>query len=142
MVRDPVKRFLSAYANRVVYYEELSDKFIGDSASERGVPVNPDLHEFVEHLFVYREISNSIRLHTQPLVYFLGDDSSFYDRVFDISEMTDFDALVSSHIKKPYSTPHLQTGGPKIPVSELTDKEILKIKKFYEADYRAYGEYF
>lgn len=139
MVRHPVKRFLSAYSNRVVFYEELSDHFIGAEARKLCIPTNPTLSEFVEHLFLYRSISKSIWLHTQGLCYFLGSDATYYDRLFDISQMDDFSTLISAHLGFDFNVPHLQTGGPKISMGDLSGAETRKIIDFYANDYEHYG---
>lgn len=141
IVRDPVRRFLSAYANRVVFYKELSEAQIGEAARREGVAVDPTLQEFIEHIETYRSISGSIRLHTDPLVHFLGNDAGFYDEVFDVRDLPRFDQRVAAHIGAAYSTPHLQTGGPKIDASELTSDELALIKERYEEDYAVYGRY-
>ncbi|MEV8468154.1 sulfotransferase family 2 domain-containing protein [Fluviibacterium sp. DFM31] len=141
IVRDPVKRFLSAFSNRVVHYGELSQRYIGDAAKEEGVPVNPDIEEFIDHLEVYRRISRSIRLHTDPIIDFLGDDPGYYDHVFDMSEIKAFDATVSEHIGRHFETPHLQTGGPKIKSDVLSEKRLEKVRAFYARDSEIYGKF-
>ena len=142
MVREPVSRFLSAYSNRVVYYKELSKDHIGPGAEENGVPVNPSLQDFVLHLEIYRKLSEPIRLHTDPLCTFLGRNASFYDRVFGLREMKEFDRTISERVGRTYSTPHLQTGGPKLTESDLLPTESKKIREFYAIDYDRYGRWF
>ncbi|WOI35321.1 sulfotransferase family 2 domain-containing protein (plasmid) [Tritonibacter scottomollicae] len=142
MVRDPVRRFLSAYSNRVGYYRELSAEALGDDHLGNGIIPNPSIHEFIDGLSKYRNASGSIRLHTEPLKVFLGSDPSFYDQIFNIRKIDQFDKVVSDWIGDSFSTPHLQTGGEKIGVSELSVSELKKIRKFYEDDYELFGEYF
>lgn len=131
MVRDPVKRLLSAYSNRVGHYRELSERHIGDSDLTR----DPDLHEFIANFDAYRAASASIRLHTDPLVRFLGEDSGYYHRIFSIHKMNELTEALGHEI------PRVQTGGEKIDASELTAAELDFIKSFYAKDYEIYGAY-
>lgn len=132
MVRDPVLRFLSAYSNRVGFYKELSEKNIAGS----GLKPDPDIHEFIASLQEYRSASRSIWLHTAPLVVFLGEDPTYYDRIFDISEIADLAATLG--VEK---ISHEQTGGEKIDPAILSSDELSKVINFYAADYRFYGQF-
>lgn len=128
VVRDPVKRFLSAYGNRVVFHNDLN------------VDRPPPLDEFVERLDEYRQVP-SIKRHFAPMHRFLGIWPGFYDRIFDISELAQLTEYCAQH-GAPLTIPHAQTGGPKIPGSELTAAIRNKVMSFYRRDYRIYGKYF
>jgi hypothetical protein len=142
MVRDPVSRFLSAYSNRVLYYKELSAERIGDRLAESGLPPDPSLSVFVDFFDEYRLASNSIRIHTDPMVFYIGADPSFYDHIFNIRQIKQFDQVVSEYIGRKYETPHIQAGGPKLERSTLSDSQTEKIMMFYASDYKFYKEWF
>lgn len=94
LVRDPVERLLSAYANRVVEMKVLSEKFEDDSAFEKlGVQKNPPIHTFVRNIDKYRILSRPVLHHTDPFTAFLGHDISYFDHVFtfnQLAELVDF----------------------------------------------------
>lgn len=114
LVRDPVKRFLSCYSNRVGYYRELSSKHIGGKIADTSVKPDPDIHEFIENFETYRNLSNSISYHSDPMVKYLGSNSGFYTRVFRFSEIEDLRLEISRHVGHNVEFPRIQTGGEKI----------------------------
>jgi hypothetical protein len=142
LVRDPLRRFLSCYANRVVHYRELSASALPPGRLGPDLPPDPDLHTFIDLLDDYRAISPSIRLHTQPLHFFLGPQSGFYDCIFDISDIAAFDGVVARHCSRPFRSPHLQTGGPKLDPGDLTPDQTANLQQRYQQDWDIYGQYF
>ena len=52
VIRDPVKRFLSAYSNRVRFHRALGRKRITEEQVKLGAKPNPTLEEFVERYVV------------------------------------------------------------------------------------------
>lgn len=142
MVRNPVRRFLSAYSNRVIYYREVSEQNLARHELEEGLAPDPSLREFVENLEAYRRASNSIRLHTDPLWHFLGREANFYNYIFNIRQIKEFDEVLSSLLGREFVTPHLQSGGPKLTESDLTAGERMKIEQFYHLDYEIFGQWF
>ena len=142
LVRDPVRRLLSCYANRVVHFRELSVKVLGSGAFSAELPPDPDLATFLARLDGYRAISRSIWLHSQPLVYFLGQDQSFYDHLFDITRISEFDETIRAHTGRPFRSPHLQTGGPALGREDLSRAQVQAIRSRYDEDWRAFGSLF
>lgn len=142
VVRDPVKRFLSAYSNRVGYYNELSQDKLPTEAIDGGLKPTPSLDVFIEDLKKYQNYSFSIRLHTQPLTFFLGHNPLFYDKVFRIEEISEVEAILSQHLSEDIKFPKLQTGGEKIPIDRLGRDQLARVKSFYKSDYDVFGQYF
>lgn len=142
VVRDPVTRFLSAYSNRVVHYKALAPKKLKDEYIERGAVPNPTIEEFINNFHLYRRASEEIKHHTDPLVKFVGDDKNYFEKVFTVNELDDFEKWMSKRLAKQVVLPHLQSGGPKILADDIDRKLIRKIQEFYEADYESYGVFF
>ncbi|MCP4380932.1 MAG: sulfotransferase family protein [Hyphomicrobiales bacterium] len=70
IVRDPVKRVLSAYANRVLMEKVGPGR--AKSLKRAGLSVKPTLDEFLAKFHRYRKVSKIIRNHTIPQVEYVG----------------------------------------------------------------------
>ena len=76
ILRDPVKRFLSVYSNRVVFYKELSQEHLqkseqGRQILEKNLTCTPNLHEFITNFLEYKR-EPSLWHHTKPIYYILS----------------------------------------------------------------------
>lgn len=142
VVRDPVRRFLSCYSNRVLYHKELSEKKLGDAALADGLRPNPTLSEFVDNLDLYRKHSWSITHHSEPQVFFFGSDPQYFSRIYDIRELDELCSDLSKLTGEPVAIGREQTGGPKIDIDSLSSAEIAKVRSFYHKDYDTFGDRF
>ena len=140
VVRDPVKRFLSGYTNRLFHHKDLKKVSDADLAA-KGLVREPELDEFVFRLEDYMATSRAVRHHFLPMVNYLGRRPRRFDRIFDIREL---DALSTYCNEAGFSMElkHFQTGGKKLSEDVLDAKMRDKLLKFYAADYRAYGKFF
>ena len=141
MVREPVKRFLSAYSNRVLYHKELSVEKVGKNLAALGLEPDPDVHLFIARLGAYKQTSQSIRGHTRPMAAFLGEDPGLYDRIYCISEIETFRQDIAQRVNMDIEMPHKQAEGPKIDASALSTAEIEKIRSLYSKDYELFGDF-
>jgi hypothetical protein len=142
VVRDPIRRFLSCYSNRVVNLRNLSQKAAGPRLAAAGLPPDPDLPTFVANLEAYAAAVPDIHHHALPQVDFLGSDPAFYARVFGMGELDAFLAEVERVTgRSGLVIPRLQTGGPKIEPDALSATERAKLVQFYAADTAIYGRY-
>lgn len=141
LVRDPVKRLLSAYSNRVVYHGNISPEAARQAGRLKRLKPNPDLHEFVDRLEAYMAIQD-IRGHCRPMIDFLGEDAGYFHRVYSLSEIDVFLEDVSNVVGRKVEAGRYQTGGPKLDPSELTNNQIAKIHRFYKDDYKAFSHIF
>lgn len=146
LTRDPVRRFLSMYANRVVHHGELGAKSRAAPALRAaGLPFNPGINVLVERLEEYRAAVRSVHHHTLPMVGFLGDNLSVFDRLFDISQLGE----AVSEIRQFWSAqgveipagaipdfPRRQTGGPKLSSRILDEEAFERLLVLYADDYR------
>ena len=140
VIRDPIRRFLSGYTNRIEHNDDLkhTDPAVLKAA---GLSRTPDLEEFIARLEQYCAINLSIRHHFQPTIDFLGTRPQRYDRVFgmqELDEISRYCAAAGAHI----ALPHLQTGGAKLKTDVLTAPMQTRLKAFYAADYRHWGAFF
>ncbi len=142
MVRDPVRRFLSAYGNRVLHHRELSWKLAGRKLRELGLEATPDLDLFIDRYEDYPQAHPSILHHTRPMVDFLGSDPDYFARVYRFEELPQFVADISERIGRPVEIGHEQTGGPKFKPSDLSAAQLRKLQEIYKRDYEVFGACF
>ena len=135
LVRDPIKRFISAYRNRIHGHEEAAHWKL----RQQGLPLDlkpfPSLNEFAHDLKAYQALVPSLRHHTQPMVSFLGRNPGFYDRIFMMDDIASLEALLSERAGQPISLPVTQTGGPHYKVDELGAGEVDLLRRYYRDDY-------
>lgn len=152
VIREPISRFISAYANRVIYYQELSDRVVyKDRLLEAGLKLNPDINYFVDNLAQYQELSDrwTILHHTRPLTDFIGKDLDIYTKIYQINEINlirnDILAYPANSHLDPQTIPEipkLQTGGPKLELNILTPKSFQKLVEYYATDYEILKDYY
>lgn len=142
VVRDPLKRFLSCYSNRVVHHGELGPKRIPQAFKDRGALPNPTLKQFIDRFEIYHEAAQTIRNHSRPFVNILGRDPGYFHGIYRIEEIEVFRGRVAEIVGgEPVLRRH-QTGGPKLSPDDLTAAEVRKIRALYEEDYDIFGRFF
>ncbi len=143
VVRDPVERFLSSYANRVIYYEELSEQKINlDLAYKLGLRLDPPLDLFIDRLDEYRLASPSVRHHTEPQSYFYGHDLAYFTHVYRIRDLPLLARDLSEMMGREITIPYEQSGGPKIPIGALSGAQLKRVIELYSGDYALLRPYF
>ena len=141
-VRDPIARLLSAYSNRVLHHNELSEQAAGAKLDALGLAPRPDLETFVDNLADYQKAHPSIWHHTRRAISFLGTDLNYYSRIYTLSEMKAFEADIEVRTGTKMTVGHEQTGGKKFRADDLSSKALKKLRAFYAEDYKIYGDYF
>jgi hypothetical protein len=109
VLRDPIERIVSAYKNRVIHFGELKE----ETLKKHGINpklANPSFPQFVEHFFQYRKVPK-IQHHTNELNYFLGTDPSYYDKIFNLKNISSLPEFIETKFKIKIDLPHFMTGG-------------------------------
>lgn len=114
LVRDPVRRVLSAYSNRVVHYGELSQQAAGPALEAAGLAPDPDFDLFMANITGYMRCSMSIARHLSHQDAFLGKSKDYFTRIFRVEDMASFEAWMNERFGTTSSVPRLQEGGPKL----------------------------
>lgn len=126
IVRDPVKRFVSGYTNRVLHYKEIP---------------YVDFDQFLSNFDFYYKNYSAITWHLSPQTRFLGKDSSYYTHVFNTSEINKVANLLGEMSGVSIQPEWEQTGGSdRKPI--LSESQIETIKNIYQEDYKVFGNYF
>jgi hypothetical protein len=121
--RDPVKRFVSGYTNRVLFHGKLGG-------------MKPDFTEFVSNFKYFNTKYPDVSTHFKPQVRFFGLDKDKYTHIFDTSEMHLVKELFEDTYKRKFPDLHLQQGGTnKKP--QVTKEQEAWIQEMYKADYNA-----
>ena len=118
IVRDPIKRFISAYKNRILYHRDTQFK-------------DHSIDMILEKL----EINNFENKHFLPQVYFLGEDLNYYTFWSTTEDLSFFVEQVNDFFSRKINFPKIQTGGSDIKI-KLTKSQISKIEKIYAKDFK------
>ncbi|WP_432472021.1 sulfotransferase family 2 domain-containing protein [Amphritea sp. HPY] len=145
VIRDPVKRLLSAYSNRVTYHKELSEKYIREKASKYydTIPYfDPTLDQFVDNLGVYLNIG-VIKHHVRPVSYFMeGEGLNYFTDVYRMEDISQFESDLSEVFEREVTFEHKQTGGKKLSLKDLSAGQVRKLLKYYKKDYTLLRNYY
>jgi hypothetical protein len=138
VVRDPIKRFLSAFGNRVLHHKELSRSYVErqtltPALDLESFPFDPDLARFVDQFELYRRIP-TINHHFRPISEFSAPLSAF-DKVYPFEALDELVAELQRRTGVPMSLPHSQRGGPKLQASDLSPRVFGKLVEIFADDY-------
>jgi|ETN01SMinimDraft_1059929.scaffolds.fasta_scaffold64619_1 hypothetical protein len=122
LVRDPIKRFISCYKNRILFHRD------------RGF-INHSLDMVIEKL----ENNMFENQHFLPQNFWLGKDLKYFTIVANISNIKNFVDGINDFFQKKIDFPKIQTGGKEFQIS-LNLRQIKKLKKIYSDDYDLIGE--
>ena len=122
IIRNPIKRFISAYKNRVLFHKDFGFR-------------NLNINEIIEKL----ENNSFDNRHFLPQSYWLGSDLRYFTIVSNISNMETFINGVNNFFQNKIEFPKIQTGGADENIT-LTDSQIIKLKKIYSSDYDLIGD--
>lgn len=139
VVRDPVKRFLSAFSNRVLHHKELSRAYVEKlrltpPLDLSDFPFDPTLAQFVDRFDLYRRVP-TIDHHFRPVSEYTAPLSAF-DKVYPFERLDDLVADLQRLTGQRLGLPHSQRGGPKISVKDVPPKVLDRLIELCAPDYR------
>lgn len=134
--RDPIKRIISAYSNRIVHFQLLERRRRNwPKAWLMRLSLKPCLDEFCIKLVKYRKLSRDIRQHTRPYSKHGSADIGFFDAVYQIENL---DLLATDLMKRTGQKIEFgrhQTGGPKFSVDDLSPAALDALLDYTKLDY-------
>ena len=143
VVRDPVKRLLSAYGNRVIQRKAFeTNPEARRQLQQHGLSLVPELDEFVEHLETYSRLSPQLRAHILPQSTYVG---AFWDRLkvkLPIEQVGTLPDLILEKTGQRVTLPHIQAAGPKPSPKRLSDSHFKKVVSIFAADYEMLKEFY
>ena len=141
VVRDPLKRLLAVYTNRVETLNILSNC----RNIRRGMvhlPKQPDPDYFFQNLPAYILASSDIKHHSLPTWLFTGHDFSLYDRVFRTSDMDELAGALSNKIGAPVEIPHFNSSDRRLRLGDLAPKTQRALEHFLVDQYAHLAPFF
>ena len=142
IVRDPIKRFLSTYGERIGHVKVLERAGTVEKIRSDGYPVQPSLEEFVQNLEYYCEVSSRVRRHIAPQKNIIGPFFPRIKKVYEISQIPEFEAFMSERYGKPITLAQDQTGGPKFTIADLSQRSLEKMVDYYKPDYKMLSQFY
>lgn len=132
IVRDPVRRLLSCYRNRVIDLRDLQSS--SKKLEQLGLPLRPDLNTFIKHLADYRRVNKGVDHHSRPQAQFLGDSLEYLDRIYTLNEMPEIIEMLQKY-KPDLEMRHRKTGGTTVTLADLSKEALHQAIDFYRKDY-------
>jgi hypothetical protein len=85
VLRDPIKRLMSVYTNRVIQQQDLINRRL--TMERNNMPVRPDPDTFYLKLKAYCKLSTRIHHHVKRSGYYCGYQLDKFNRVYRTEEM-------------------------------------------------------
>lgn len=136
--RDPIKKFISAYMNRVHYHKELSENYISNlkKIDSTTIPIfNPGIGQFIQFLDVYESVP-SINWHVKPFVSFLTESLEFFTHVYKIEDLACMEDDLSAILGTKVVFSRQQSGGKRLTLKDLNSNQIEFLFDYYKDDYK------
>ena len=147
IIRDPVKRFLSAYTNRVNAKKQLSKSFVKETnplVFSEITHFNPTFEQFVDEFELYRKV-RPIYHHTKPICDFIKPWSlDYFTDVIPMEQLSMIEGVISNifNCDAVLGRHQVTAAGKKIHLSDISEKQLYKILDFYSEDYKFLSDYY
>jgi len=139
VVRDPVKRLLSCYRNRVLDSGDLNES--RKTLRRKGLSAQPDLDSFIMNLDQYRKINSIIEHHSRPQSAFLDGSLRYFDKIYRMKDLGQLFDLLKKQ-KRGLAIRQRKTGGTEVGLENLSEGAFEKLLEFYRDDYKLLKEYY
>lgn len=140
VVRDPVKRLLSVYTNRVLDKQDLrrSPKM----RDQTRLPTMPDPDFFFQNLQDYMALSSAIKHHALTARLFVGPAPLRYDRIYRTDELDQLSADLSERTGRRVRIPKANKSQTTLELGQLKDATVAAIKTHLDEDYALLRSFF
>ncbi|MEL6708305.1 MAG: sulfotransferase family 2 domain-containing protein [Pseudomonadota bacterium] len=139
VVRDPIARFYSAWANKANEADFARRDELEDLRNE-GLSTAPDFQQYLEAFEVYRTHSRPVRVHNQPYSWHLGPSASDFDKIFQIEDMSRLEAWLCERHGEPITLKKSNLSERKQKAVALEDSQKAKLLALTHEDYRWLGD--
>jgi len=138
IVRDPVARFYSAWANKANEADFARRDELEDLRNDR-LSTAPNFAEYLENFEAYRTNSRPVRMHNLPYAWHLGPAITDFDHIFQIEQMDKLESWLSERAGQSIKLSKSNRSKRKQSSVDLTAKQMAKLLKLTEGDYRWLG---
>ncbi|MEM7703814.1 MAG: sulfotransferase family 2 domain-containing protein [Pseudomonadota bacterium] len=135
VVRDPIARFYSAWANKANEADFARRDELEDLRNE-GLLTAPDFQRYLADFEAYRALSRPVRVHNQPYSWHLGPSASDFDQIFQIENMGPLEAWLTERHSGPITLDKSNRSERKQDAVSLTNDEKAKLLALTQDDYR------
>ncbi|AXI46711.1 hypothetical protein C1J03_12175 [Sulfitobacter sp. SK012] len=141
VVRDPAKRLMSCYTNRVVQLRELhnSKKL---RRGEVDLPMDPDPDFFFSNLMAYKDAASSIKHHVLPAQLFLGPPPMKYDRIYMVAELGQLAKDLAKRTGTEVTMARENTSGGGLAVTDLKPATQDALRPYLAREYDYFGKWY
>ncbi len=140
VVRDPIRRLMSVYTNRVVELRELHNS---RKLRNRGIlPLDPDPDTFFQNLDRYMHHSWAIKHHALPAHFFTGPDLGVYDQVFRTDQMDAVAQAISDYTHRPVGAKRANASSAKLAFDDLAPATRDSLRPYLMREYTHLAAHF
>jgi hypothetical protein len=138
VIRDPLARFVSGFANRVGHHRELSQAYLRGLPSNLQLPLqdfvfDPSLSQFIDRFDLYMRVP-TIHHHFQPVADQVLSLEAF-DKVYPLESMDTLCADIGQWTGRPFTLPREQRSSSGQHTEALSDAQRRAIVRICERDY-------
>lgn len=144
VIREPIKRFLSAYGNRVTHHKQLSEEKVRRSnpdIAEKISIFNPGLGQFFDDFELYMDV-NPIWHHTRKVEDIIGGRLDLFNHIIPLEKINLLSKLVEGVSGQKFTLGRHQTGGRKYLLQDLSRHQLEMLIEFYRPDYHMLNDYY
>ena len=148
VIRDPIKRLISSYDNRVNHHKDIAKdvrkKFGSEAAFKKKHPdlsIFPDIDDYFVNLRKYQKLSYRIWYHTVSAVKFTGNDLSYFDDVYAVSNLDQLESHLSALTGQTVKFQKVQEAGRRFTFNSLSKQAKRTIRKQTKSDYEFFSSF-
>lgn len=135
ILRDPLRRLVSAYADKADRLAALAER----RGAAGALPVRPSLEDFALHLAEYRRRFHLVRHHTDPFSVFLGPSLDRFDALYRLEEIPRLERDLSTRAGEEIRLPHRNASPEPPPLSPAARAALLRHAR---PDYALLGAFY
>ena len=140
VVRDPLKRLLGVYSNRV---EELKELYHSPKMREQtALPMDPDPDFFFQNLLAYMELSSTIKHHALPSHLFIGPLPLRFDTVYKTENLGQLGADLSARAGREVRVPRFNSTEHPLKLSDLAPATMDALRERLSDEYIHLQDYY
>lgn len=140
VVRDPLKRLLSVYSNRVVGLRELHNS--PRLRAQKTLPLDPDPDFFFQNLKKYMDLSSSIKHHALSARLYIGPKPIKFDKIYRTDEIDVLAKDLSAKAGRTVVVPRFNESKSTIALNDLDEKTVRHLEERLQEQYDHLSDYF
>lgn len=134
IVRDPLSRLHSAWSNKVGREAFAQRNEVG-ALQAAGLEIEPSFGYFLENHHRYRELSRPAAIHTRPLSWHMGEDITWYDRLFKLEQLAEFESFIAERVCAPVRVPCENASNGVARLLDFEPRHVELARQILAADY-------